>query len=163
MKTIILVLLFLTQVILFSQENQYDEADFSIEVPEGWDAASFPGFPYKILQKPMDKGFRANIKFIREESELPLDSYLGGHIKALKESGMNVLSNKDFETSLKVVGRKLKINTELRGKSLTQVQYIIPGNRSYYLITCSDLKENRNALEADFDTIAKSFQIKRID
>jgi len=134
---------------------------YALRAPEGWQFREFPGLKYQVAFTPV-RGFSPNINVVDEAYGGPLKSYVDENTKTLKQLfvGFTLVKRVPFVTARGVKGEKMVTVSQQQNARLRQVFYFFAGrNGKYFVVTCSNLADQGDALDAAFDESLKTFEL----
>lgn len=140
----------------------YDDADFSYQLPAGWQLMEMPGLKYKISHTTPADGFAPNITVVDENFNGSLKEYVELNIKALESAfqDFNKVSVNTFKTDSKASASKLVTENTQQGKKLYQIFYFFDGGSKKFVTTCTQLAGDNKAIEAACDSSMNTFSVK---
>ncbi len=134
---------------------------YALRAPKGWQFREFPGLKYQIAFTAA-RGFSPNINVVDEAYGGSLKSYVDENTKTLKQifAGFTLIKRAPFATASGMKGEKMVTVSQQQNSRLRQLFYFFAGrNGKYFVVTCSNLADQGDALDAAFDESMKTFEL----
>ncbi len=135
---------------------------YALRAPKGWQFREFPGLKYQVAFIAKPGGFSPNLNVVDEAYGGPLKIYVDENTKTLRKmfTGFRLVERSPFVTSSGVQGEKMITVSQQQNTQMRQVFYFFGGNRGkYFVVTCTTLAANGDALDAAFDESLKTFEL----
>ena len=144
-----------------SSRHVEEGGGYSIQPPEGWAVAEFPGLKYKVFHGSPVHGFSPNIVFVDEYFEGTIEEYVQANNVNMRLvlTDFEILSTTAFVTASRLNGIKQVTTAAHSGQVLRQTFYYFSNGFTRFVITCSVPDNSRQSYEKLFDESVKTFQV----
>jgi hypothetical protein len=139
-----------------------EKKNFSIAIPESWEAVKIKGYQYKILKGAFKNNFSPTINFVDEQFDGQFDAYIEyfmDQIDSIFGENREYIFHGEIKTEKGLTGR-LMVITSFQQEMLIQFNYFIfPGDKGkYMIITCSNLASDNAGFNELYVNTVKTFE-----